>query len=75
MADVLVDEGYRDAGYIQINVDDCWAVKQRNSKGEMIADPVRFPHGIKWLGDYVSKLMKKNTKKNYKHFLVARTRP
>ena len=25
----------------------------RNAQGDLIADPVRFPHGLKWLADYV----------------------
>ena len=31
----------------------CWPAKDRDAKGRLVADPVRFPHGIKWLSDYV----------------------
>ena len=36
------------------SLQDCWASKQRDAQGMLQADPVRFPHGIKYLADYVS---------------------
>ena len=53
MADLLVSEGYKDAGYQYVNIDDCWMSKERDGKGSLVADPDRFPHGIKHLADYV----------------------
>nr|XP_039259384.1 alpha-N-acetylgalactosaminidase-like [Styela clava] len=53
MADVMVSGGWKDAGYKQVNMDDCWMAKQRNSQGEIYADPGRFPSGIKVLADYL----------------------
>ncbi|KAF4745249.1 hypothetical protein FOZ62_003077 [Perkinsus olseni] len=53
MADALVDQGYKDVGYEYVNVDDCWAQKERDAAGRMVADPERFPNGIKGLADYV----------------------
>eukprot|EP00051_Salpingoeca_urceolata_P027621 m.482403 g.482403 ORF g.482403 m.482403 type:complete len:431 (-) comp22531_c0_seq1:419-1711(-) len=53
MADLLVSEGYADAGYTYINVDDCWQFKDRGPDGELRADPFRFPHGMKALGEYI----------------------
>uniref|UniRef100_A0A0B7BCH9 Alpha-galactosidase n=1 Tax=Arion vulgaris TaxID=1028688 RepID=A0A0B7BCH9_9EUPU len=54
MADRLAADGYRDAGYVYVNIDDCWASKERDPKTmSLVADPVRFPHGIKYLADYV----------------------
>ncbi|XP_041357991.1 alpha-N-acetylgalactosaminidase-like isoform X2 [Gigantopelta aegis] len=53
MADHLVSDGYRDLGYEYVNIDDCWAAKQRDSDGKLRADPERFPSGIKKLADYV----------------------
>ena len=29
MADVIVSEGYKDAGYEYVIIDDCWALKER----------------------------------------------
>ncbi|MFI9724258.1 NEW3 domain-containing protein [Streptomyces sp. NPDC052396] len=52
-ADKLISSGLRDAGYRHVNIDDCWMAKSRNAKGELVPDPVKFPHGIKGLADYV----------------------
>ena len=32
MADVMVEKGYRDAGYEYLVIDDCWSLKQRDEK-------------------------------------------
>ncbi|KAK7475299.1 hypothetical protein BaRGS_00033446 [Batillaria attramentaria] len=55
MADRLVADGYRDAGYTYVNVDDCWSSLERDSNGRLQADPDRFPSGIKFLADYMHK--------------------
>lgn len=52
MADALVRTGMRDAGYEYIVIDDCWQVG-RDSLGNIIPDPERFPSGMKALGDYI----------------------
>ncbi len=51
-ADMLVETGLRDAGYIYLNIDDCWH-GERDSLGFIHPDPVRFPSGMKALADYV----------------------
>jgi alpha-galactosidase len=51
-ADAMVASGMRDAGYRYVVIDDCWQVA-RDSSGALVADPQRFPHGIKALADYV----------------------
>ncbi|MGW5971768.1 NPCBM/NEW2 domain-containing protein [Streptomyces sp. NPDC055186] len=53
MADLFVEKGLKDAGYEYINLDDCWALPQRDADGKLVPDPERFPHGIKALADYV----------------------
>lgn len=53
MADVMVKEGWKEAGYEYVCIDDCWPSKQRDAKGRLQADPKRFPSGIKKLADYV----------------------
>lgn len=53
MANAMVASGMKAAGYEYIIIDDCWMAHHRNSKGQLISDPQRFPHGIKWLADYV----------------------
>jgi alpha-galactosidase len=52
-ADAMVSSGMRDAGYDYVNLDDCWAAKSRAADGSLQADPQKFPHGLKWLADYV----------------------
>ncbi len=51
-ADAMVSSGMKDAGYIYINIDDCWH-GQRDSLGFMHPNPERFPSGMKALADYV----------------------
>ncbi len=53
MADLMASEGYREAGYDIISLDDCWMDRERSVDGRLQADPVRFPSGIKALADYV----------------------
>ena len=53
MANLLVSQGYAAKGYEYVNVDDCWMEKSRDANGTLVADRQRFPHGIKWLADYV----------------------
>ncbi|XP_072040659.1 alpha-N-acetylgalactosaminidase-like isoform X18 [Amphiura filiformis] len=55
MADRLVEDGYKDAGYEYVNIDDCWMAKQRDANNKLYADPERFPSGIKGLADYMHK--------------------
>ena len=51
-ADAMVSSGMQAAGYQYVNIDDCWQVS-RDAQGTIVADPVRFPSGIKALADYV----------------------
>lgn len=37
----------------KVNLDDCWMASTRSQSNEMVADPDRFPNGIKALADYV----------------------
>lgn len=53
VADTFVAEGYKDAGYEYIVIDDCWSLKQRDNQGNLVADPAKFPSGIKALADYI----------------------
>ncbi|KWX70531.1 glycoside hydrolase family 27 protein [Paenibacillus jilunlii] len=52
-ADTLVAEGYKDAGYEYIVIDDCWSLKDRDEEGKLVADPTKFPGGMKALADYI----------------------
>jgi alpha-galactosidase len=51
-ADAMVSSGMKDAGYQYVVIDDCWQVS-RDKAGNILADPQRFPSGIKALADYV----------------------
>lgn len=51
-ADRIVDGGYRDAGYEYVIIDDCWSLKERVD-GKLKEDPALFPHGMKYVSDYV----------------------
>ena len=53
IVDRMVALGLRDAGYRYVNVDDCWANWQRDAGGNLVANPIRFPSGMKALADYV----------------------
>ena len=55
MADAMVKSGMKDAGYQYVVIDDCWQVS-RDKDGNIVADPQRFPSGIKALADYVHSL-------------------
>ncbi|HXM92859.1 MAG TPA: glycoside hydrolase family 27 protein [Candidatus Dormibacteraeota bacterium] len=52
MADAMVSSGMQAAGYKYVNIDDCWQVS-RDASGTIVADPTKFPSGIKALADYV----------------------
>ena len=53
MADIMASEGYLEAGYEYVIMDDCWAAKDRDENEKLQPDPERFPSGIKALADYV----------------------
>jgi alpha-galactosidase len=52
-ADSMAASGMRDAGYTYIVIDDTWSLKDRDANGNLVADPVKFPSGLKALGDYL----------------------
>jgi alpha-galactosidase len=51
-ADAMVKSGMKDAGYEYVVIDDCWQVS-RDANSNIVADPQRFPHGMKVVGDYI----------------------
>lgn len=52
MADAMVANGMKAAGYEYVNIDDCWH-GGRDADGNIQADPKTFPSGMKALADYV----------------------
>lgn len=55
MADRLAQDGWRDLGYVYLNIDDCW-IGGRDSTGNLVPDQKRFPNGIAFLADYAHSL-------------------
>jgi len=55
MADHLAADGFLDAGYKSISIDDCWENQSppRDAQGKLAPDSLRFPSGFKALGDYM----------------------
>ena len=53
VADVFVEQGYKDAGYEYIVIDDCWSLRERDEHGRLVPDPAKFPSGMKALADYI----------------------
>lgn len=51
--DALVKQGLAGVGYKYVIVDDCWMMGNRDPEGRMIADYIRFPNGMKVIGDYI----------------------
>lgn len=52
-ADLMVATGMKDAGYTYIVLDDGWMTRERDSNGNLVPDPEKFPGGMKALVDYV----------------------
>lgn len=54
IADQMVLSGMRDAGYTYLVLDDGWMAMERDSlTGNLLADPQKFPSGMKALADYI----------------------
>ena len=52
-ADIMVDKGLLAKGYEYLVIDDCWSLKERDKSERLVADPAKFPHGMKAVADYV----------------------
>lgn len=52
-ADLLVDLGLADAGYVYVNLDDGWLKKERDAEGRLMHRDDIFPHGMKYLTNYI----------------------
>ena len=51
--DSMKEQGFLEAGYEYVVMDDCWSLKERDAEGRLVADPEKFPGGIKALADYI----------------------
>ena len=53
-ADAMVASGLKDAGYEYLVIDDCWSKYERDPEtGKIVPDPEKFPHGMRYVSDYV----------------------
>jgi len=55
VAEAMVSSGLRDAGYVYVNIDDCWQ-ETRGADGHIIPFKSRFPSGMKAVGDKIHAL-------------------
>eukprot|EP00037_Helgoeca_nana_P036832 m.13274 g.13274 ORF g.13274 m.13274 type:complete len:443 (-) comp8055_c0_seq2:384-1712(-) len=53
VADEMVAGGYRDVGYRYVCIDDGWSTNRDPKTSALVADPVKFPSGMKALGEYL----------------------
>lgn len=51
--DAIVENGLKDAGYEYVVIDDVWALKERDENCRLVPDPEKFPHGMKYIADYI----------------------
>jgi hypothetical protein len=51
--EAMVQLGLRDAGYTYLVIDGGWKSLDRDAKGDLVPDPMKFPSGMKALADYV----------------------
>ncbi|WP_436495000.1 NPCBM/NEW2 domain-containing protein [Actinokineospora sp. HUAS TT18] len=52
-ADAMVSSGMAAAGYKYVNIDDCWAERDRDANGNLVPHRTAFPNGIKAVADYI----------------------
>jgi alpha-galactosidase len=55
-AEAMVATGMRDAGYRYVVIDDGWMASERSGRGDLVADPTRFPGGIARVAERVHAL-------------------
>ncbi len=50
--DAMVDQGLLEAGYKYFVIDGGWRDTKLGPNGELLAHPIKFPHGMKAMADY-----------------------
>ena len=54
IGDAMDKSGLKDAGYIYVNIDDCWQASERDENGKLMWDKLNFKGGIKNLSEYMN---------------------
>ncbi|MBQ5904781.1 MAG: glycoside hydrolase family 27 protein [Clostridia bacterium] len=54
IGDAMANSGLKDAGYIYVNIDDCWQASERDENGRLLWDKMNFKGGIKNLAQYMN---------------------
>jgi alpha-galactosidase len=52
-AEAMISSGMQEAGYKYIVLDDAWMAKERDAQGNLVPDSMKFPSGMKALGDFL----------------------
>ncbi|WP_370071621.1 NEW3 domain-containing protein [Streptacidiphilus sp. MAP5-3] len=55
-AHALVTTGLAKKGFNTVTIDDCWMAPNRDAKGNLVANPTEFPHGMAYIGQQLHKL-------------------
>ena len=55
-AEAMIKSGLKDLGYEYVVIDDCWSLKERDKDGRLVADPEKFPHGMKYVADKIHEM-------------------
>ncbi|KXJ25953.1 Alpha-N-acetylgalactosaminidase [Exaiptasia diaphana] len=53
MTDHIESDGFKEAGYEYVCIDDCWSEMRRNRHERLVANMTRFPSGMRKLADYI----------------------
>lgn len=51
--DAMKEQGFLEAGYDYVVIDDCWSLRERDSDGKLVPDPEKFPNGMKAVAEYI----------------------
>ena len=54
-ADRITELGLAEAGYEYLVIDDCWECRKRDRFGKLVANPEKFPNGMKAVADHLHK--------------------
>ncbi|KAH7324285.1 glycoside hydrolase superfamily [Stachybotrys elegans] len=52
-ANNFISLGLKDLGYDHVNIDDCWSTRERDSEGNLVPDPNKWPNGIRAVVDEI----------------------